>query len=203
MQHTWLGRWRIAVLPMLILAMGLSGCASTYLLDSNVQTFSSLQQLPSPATYRFERLPSQQAPLQEQIETLADPALFNAGLRRDDAQPRYSVQVSARVQRVLSPWAEPWGEWGGWSGSFGFGHAGIGVVMPLARMEQPWYQREVGIVLRELATHKVVYESHAVSEGPWRDNPPALSAMFSAALQGFPVAPPGVRRVNIPVGAKP
>lgn len=202
-----MGHWRMTALPALALAAlavglgaGLGGCATTYLLDNNVQTFSSLQQLPAPATYRFERLLSQQSPLQAQVEALADPALFNAGLRRDDAQPRYSVQVSARVQQMLSPWAEPWD---GWGGTFGFGHAGIGVMMPFPRMEQPWYRREVGVVLRELASQKVVYESHAVSEGPWRDNPPALSAMFAAALQGFPAAPPGVRRVNIPVGAAP
>ena len=42
---------------------------------------------------------------------MADPALFKAGFQRNDLAPRYSVQVSARVQRVLSPLAEPWDRW--------------------------------------------------------------------------------------------
>lgn len=179
----------------------LSGCATSFLLDNNVQTFSSLPALPANPSYRLERLPSQQSPLQARIEALADPALFNAGLRRDDAHPAYSVQVSARVQRTLSPWADPWN---GWGGSFGFGYgvagSGVGFMAPFPRMEQPWYQREVAVILRDLASGKVVYETHAVSDGPWGDNSSVLPAMFQAALQGFPTAPAGTRRVNIQVG---
>ena len=85
----------------------LTGCASGYLLDNNVQSFSQLTALPAQPTYRFERLPSQQDPWHAQLEAMADPALHKAGLRRDDANPRYSVQVGAQLQRVLSPWAEP------------------------------------------------------------------------------------------------
>ena len=86
---------------LLVLAGLLSGCATSYVLDNNVQAFSSLPAVPPNPTYRFERLPSQAAlPAQTQLEAMADPALFNAGLRRDDAAPRYSVQVSARVQRA-------------------------------------------------------------------------------------------------------
>lgn len=179
----------------------LSGCASGYLLDNQVQTFSGLPALPAQPTYRFERLPSQAAlPAQTQIEALADPALFKAGLRRDDAAPRYSVHVSARVQRSLSPWAEP-GGWG-WGGGFLLGGPGISVGMPFPRMEQPWYQREVAVIVRELASNRVVYETRAASDGPWLDNHTVLAAMFDAALQGFPNAPAGPRRVNIQLGRK-
>ena len=38
----------------------LSGCASTYLLDNQVQSFSQLQGVPAQASYRFERSLSQQ-----------------------------------------------------------------------------------------------------------------------------------------------
>jgi hypothetical protein len=69
--------------------------------------------VPANPAYRFERLPSQQNDQQDQVEAWADPALFRAGLKRDDAAPRYSVQVAARVQRILSPWADPWDGWGG------------------------------------------------------------------------------------------
>jgi hypothetical protein len=91
----------------------LAGCAGGYVLDNSVQSFSSLPALPSSATYRFERLPSQQAPGQVELETMADAALHQAGLKRDDANPTYSVQVSGRIQPTLSPWADPWDRWGG------------------------------------------------------------------------------------------
>lgn len=180
-------------------ALLLSGCAGGYLLETNVQAFSALPTVPANPSYRFERLPSQQAsPVQSQLEALADPALFKAGFKRDDAAPRYSVQVSARVQRVLSPWADPWDGFGG----FGFGGPGFGIGMGTAfpRMEQPWFQREVGIVVRELPAGKVVYETHASGDGPWSDNTSVLPAMFDAALLGFPNPPQGVRRVNTQVG---
>ena len=202
MKRSWL-RWTgMAVL----LAGGLSGCASGYLLENQVQAFSSVQAVPAHPAYRFERLPSQQSvPAQAQLEALADPALFKAGLKRDDASPQYSVQVSARVQRMLSPWADPW-EWGGgWFGGFGQGghigpRWGFGGHFP--RMEQPWYQREVAVILRELASGRVVFESHAINDGPWLDNNTVLAAMVDAALQGFPNAPAGPRQVNVQVGAR-
>lgn len=186
------------VAAVLALAGTLAGCATGYLLDNNVQSFSSLAAVPARPSYRFDRLPSQQAsPVQTQIETLADPALFKAGLRRDDAAPNYSVQVSARVQPVLSPWADPWNSWGS------YGHirqGGIGFGGPFLRMERPWFLREVGVVIRELPSSRVVYETRAANDGPWSDNASVLPAMFEAALQGFPNAPTGMRRVNIPVG---
>ncbi len=73
---------------LVLAAAALSGCATSYMLDNNVQSFSSLAALPAQPTYRFDRLPSQQAfQFQGQIEAMADPALFKAGLRRDDAAP--------------------------------------------------------------------------------------------------------------------
>lgn len=183
--------------------LALSGCAGTFKLDNDVRSFSSLSAVPANPTYRFERLPSQQNDLQASVEAWADPALFRAGLKRDDAAPRYSVQVSARVQRMLSPWADPWDGWAG--GGVGVGvSVGVGAawMSPFGRMEQPWWRREVSVILRELATQKVVYETHAVSDGPWGDNAAVLPAMFDAALQGFPVAPTGVRKINIQVPAR-
>ena len=187
-------------------ALLLTGCATGYLLDNTVQAFSGLPTLPANPTYRFERLPSQAAlPGQDRLEMLADPALYRAGLRRDDAQPRYSVQVSARVQRVLSPYADPWDPGWGWGGvGFAGRHAGLGLGFgwggPLGRWDQPWFQREVGVVVRELGSNKVVFESHASSDGPFLDTDVALAAMFNAALQGFPNPPPGPRRVDIQIG---
>jgi hypothetical protein len=190
-------------------AVALSGCATGYLLDNQVQSFSQLQALPAPATYRFERSLSQQAdPAQQALEALADPALHKAGLRRDDAQPRYAVQVSARTDRTLSPYADPWDRWGwgGFGGGWGVGlsgrHFGLGFGGPFPRTDSYWFHREVSVVVRELATAKVVYETHAVNDGPWLDNRSVLPAMFDAAMHGFPNPPPGPRRVDIQVGGK-
>lgn len=180
---------------LLAATLALGGCAGLQL-DNDVQTFSSLPALPAQPAYRFERLPSQQNPQQDQVEAWADAALFKAGLRRDDANPRYSVLVSARVQRTTSPWDERFGPSWGVGGHLGTGHMGLSSFW---RWEQPWFRREVSVILRELASNKVVYESHAASDGPWTDNAAILAPMFDAALQGFPAAPAGVRQVRIQV----
>jgi hypothetical protein len=178
-------------------ALLLAGCATSFQLDNTVQSFSSLPALAAPATYRFERLPSQQQPGQAQLENLADPALNKAGLKRDDASPRYSVQISARLQPELSPWYSSWDGWGG----FGWRRHrfGYGIGSRFGDLESPWYHREVGVVVRELATNKVVFESRATNDGPWSSNMAVFPAMFEAALQGFPNAPAGPRQVNIQV----
>jgi hypothetical protein len=188
----------------LVLVTLLSGCATSYVLDNNVQSFSSLTGLPAQPTYRFERLPSQQAPDQGVLESMADPALHKAGLRRDDANPRYSVQVSARIQPMLSPWADPWDAWG-WGG-FGRHHRrfgyGFGFGSRLS-MEPSWYHREVAVIIRELAANRVVFESRAAHDGPWSSNASIFPPMFEAAMQGFPNPPSGPRVVNITVAPAP
>lgn len=182
----------------------LAGCAGTYLLDNQVQSFSQLQGLPSQPSYRFERSLSQQVdPAQQALEALADPALHKAGLRRDDASPRYSVQVAARTERVLSPYADPWGPWGwggGWGLGFGGRHAALGLGGPWPGTDSYWFRREVSVIVRELASNKVVYETRAANDGPWMDNRSVLPAMFDAAMQGFPNPPAGPRRVDVQVG---
>jgi len=187
-------------------ALLLSGCAGTYLLDNQVQSFSQLPALPAQPTFRFERsLSQQQDPAQLALEGLADPALYRAGLRRDDAAPHFSVQVSARTEQVLSPYADPWGGWGGggWGVGFGGPHAAIGFGGPWSRMDSYWFRREVSVVVRELPSNQVVFETRAVNDGPVLDNRVVLPAMFDAALQGFPNPPPGPRRVDIQLGANP
>lgn len=192
-----------------VAALVLTGCASTYRLDNQVQSFSQFQGLPAQTSYRFERSLSQQVdPAQQALEALADPALHRAGLRRDDAAPRYSVQVSARTERTLSPYGDPWGPWGpwgwggGWSVGLGGRHFGLGLGGPWPRGDSYWFHREVSVIVRELATNRVVYETHAVNDGPLLDNNAVLPAMFEAAMQGFPNPPPGPRRVDVQIGRK-
>lgn len=194
-------RSMLRLLSMLAVAIGLlSGCAGNYLLDIPVESFSQIPALPAQPTYRFERLPSQQAPGHAQLEAAADAALHKAGLRRDDSNPRYSVQVSGQIQRVLSPWADPWGGWGAFG--FGYHHRGIGWGFggPFPRMESPWFQRDVAVIIRELPSNRVVYETRATNAGPWMDSSTVFPAMFEAAMQGFPTPPPGPRVVNVQVG---
>ncbi|WP_255428263.1 DUF4136 domain-containing protein [Ramlibacter cellulosilyticus] len=180
-----------------------TGCANTYLLDNQVQSFSQLPALPAQPTFRYERSLAQQAdPTQPGLEALADAALFRAGLRRDDTAPQFSVQVSARTEQVLSPYADPyWGWPGGWSIGIGGHHGAIGFGGPWPRADSYWFRREVGVIIRELSSNRVVYETHALSDGPVLDNRVVLPAMFDAAMQGFPHPPPGPRRVAIQLGA--
>ena len=185
---------------IVLAALLLSGCATGYLLDNDVQSFSSLTALPAQPTYRFDRLPSQQSPAQAQLEAMADAALHNAGLRRDDANAHYAVQIGAGLERVLSPWAGPWDGGWGWGGWGWGGHHGFGGFGAFGRMESPWYRRQVDVIIRELPSHRVVFESHATNDGPWLDDASVLPAMFAAALQGFPNPPAGPRRVDIRLG---
>lgn len=209
------------VLSALALLTALSGCATRWVVDSDVQSFSNLPaaDLSAGATYRFERLPSQQdgagARGAEALEAMATPALEGAGLKRDDAAPRYSAQIGARVTPALSPWADPWfsagwgpgPRYGGWGPGYGYGYGrgwyGGGWYGPaFAPPANPWYLREVSVVLRDLASNKVVYETRARNDGPYNLDAAVLPVMFQAALQGFPTPPQGERRVDIEIPPK-
>lgn len=191
--------------PILLLAASLGGCATSWVVDSDVKSFAAPGAIAPGATYRFERLPSQQADgaRQESLEAMAGAALDKAGLRRDDARAQYTAQIGARVAAGLSPWADPWlynGPWGyGYGGYYGrrwYGGGWYGgpVFAPPAN---PWYEREVSVVLREAGSNKVVYETRARNDGPYTSSAAILPVMFQAALQGFPNPPQGERRVNI------
>ncbi len=189
-------------------ALALAGCATPYRLDNQVQSFSSLAGVPA-GGYRFERMPLQQSdPAQPRVEALAQAALARVGLQRNDAAPALAVQAWGRAQRVSGPWSDPWGAgpglpgagWGNLGiGTGPHGHVGVGIGfgVPFGGYERPWWRREVGLVMRDLATGQVVYETHAAHDGPWLDPDRALGAMFDAALHGFPTPPAGRRRVDI------
>lgn len=195
-------------LSALLLIASLTGCATSWVVDSDVKSFSSLGPVPPGATYRFDRLPSQQADgaRQDSLEAMAAAALDEVGLRRDDAHPQYNTQIGARVTAGLSPWADPWlydGPWGyGWGGGYGYygrrWYGGGWYGGPVfAQPSNPWYEREVSIVLREAGSNRVVYETRARNDGPYSSSAAVLPVMFQAALQGFPNPPQGERRVNI------
>lgn len=202
----------LKILGLFAVLAALSGCATSWVVDSDVKSHSTLQGFAPGAGYRFERLPSQTdsepaRTAQADLEAMATPALAAVGLRPDAAAPRYSVQVSARVTRVASPWDDPWdhGPWGprwrghgGWGpGWYGGGWYGPGYFGP---PPQPWYLREVSVVMRQLPSNEVVYETRARHDGPYHRSRDVLPVMFRAALEGFPTPPTGDRRVDIQLG---
>ena len=189
-------RW--ITLPLLCAALWLTGCASTRLVDSDVQSFSQLAGAPARATYSFERLPSQQAQGAQQsaVEEQARLALAKVGLRQDSAAPFYRVQAHARIDLQAYPdyWDGPGWGWGGLGVGRGF-YGGLSMRFPPPTL----YRREVGLILREAASGTVVYETRAVHEGVWTDNPAVFAAMFDAALNGFPTPPTGPRRIVLEI----
>lgn len=183
----------------------LAGCASVRV-DSEVTAFSKLP--PARALsggYRFEQLPSQQAQAtrQAQVEAVAQSALQRVGLVREDNAARYSVQVVVgRVQIVRSGWDDTFG-WRPGYGPYGWGPAwrtGFGPWPPFygpAFAPNPLYRHELTVLLRDLSSQQVVFESKAVHEGLWASADLLLPALIEAALRDFPTPPAGVRRVEV------
>jgi Domain of unknown function (DUF4136) len=188
------------------------------MVDSQVAAFSKLQAAPAAgAKWIFERLPSQQqegnaaALRQSKLEAMATQALAKIGFASEPSsasgtptKPAYTVQLNARIQRLeRGPWDhEP---------AFGYGWGlpgrdyvvtGSGRVIPIhpwPRYEQPWYVREISLIIRDAQDKQVVYETQAKHEGRWADDEAVLPAMFAAALKGFPKPPEGKRMVNIEI----
>ena len=191
---------------LLSLVLLLGGCSGMRIVDSDVSAFSTVapSSVTLPVRYRFERLPSQQAhPAQSAaLEALAQPALAQAGLVRDDAMPAYSVQLDLRVFRdPQAPWDDP-----RYVGGFVIAHPfpgryGMQMYYPSLTMnfDYPYYRREFSVLVRRLWDAQVVFQSRAKHDGRWSDDDAVLPAMLQAAMQGFPVPPAGLRRVVIEI----
>lgn len=194
------------------LALFMTGCSTVRLVDSDVTAFYRWSTAPpAPGTrYRFERLPSQQALSaqqdQDRVEALARNALAKVGLDLAPNVARYSVQV------VVSTLVLDRGFYGA-PGYGGFGYPmtgifmgggsrgaslGLGMSFPL-RFPDPYFKRELSLLMRELSTGQVVFETRAAHDGVWSDTLAVLPAMLDAALLGFPQPPPGTRRVNVEI----
>lgn len=205
-----------------VCAAWLTACSGMRIVDSQVAAFSKLEALPASASWRFERLPSQQSlgekqtARQSKLEAMAAQELAKFGFKPQaekegatNAAAKYSVQVSVRIQRLeRGPFDyghEPW--------AFGYGHgwgmpgrdyvvtgAGRVIYMPtFYRAEPPWYVRELALIIRDTGDNRVVYETKAQHEGRWADDEAVLPAMLTAAMQGFPKPPEGKRMVNIEI----
>ncbi len=201
----------------------LGGCSSLRIVDSQVSAFSTLPAAPAAsAAWAFERLPSQQnlessADIRRtKLEAAAAQQLASVGFAAaplaSAAAAIYTVQISARTQRLAyGPFdhPEPWGHFGpGFGGLPGRDYVvtGSGRVIytpvhpPFApRYNPPWFVREVSLLIRDAKSKAIVYETQAKHEGRWADDEAVLPAMLQAALQGFPKPPEGKRMVNIEI----
>jgi hypothetical protein len=201
-------KWWFTV-ALAAMALGfLTGCASMRLIDSDVVSVAAVPPGMSlqGAKYRFERLPSQvHNPEAGLAEQQAQAAMTAVGLVRDDATASLSVMLGfSGSQYLADPWGRPlapgWTPFGSITIGSGFGgglgsHVGLGMGM---RFPPPtYYRREVSVVMRDLKSGQVVYETRASHAGPWSDSMPIFATLFQAALANFPNPPAGLRRVNI------
>ena len=181
----------------------LAGCSSMRIIDSDVSAFAAWTAAPPiPGTpYRFERLPSQLPAnaQQDRIEAIATASLARVGMVLDPAAARFSVQVLLSTQ-IGERFPDDGFPMGGPGVLIGGGRMGtsFGMTYPI-RFGEPYYKREVTVLMRELATQKMVFETRALNTGPWNDALGILPAMLDSALLGFPQPPAGMRRINVDI----
>ncbi len=193
-------RGAFAVLALSVLT--LAGCAAMRSITSDVSSFGEWPAGRKPATYAFDRLPSQAAQPQasDAVEASAAPALAKAGFTpvAPGQQPDVLVQVGQRSSRTsLGLWADPL-----WlRGGFGYWRPSPWV----HPINSPWawhppaprFEREVAILIRDRSSGKPLFEARAASEGGSHGDAQLASAMFQAALMDFPKLGINPRRVTV------
>lgn len=186
------------LLALLATTALLTACGLPRTIDSDVQSFVGTPAAVAPATYRFERLPSQSnAAQQSALEALAATALSRVGLTQDMQQAKYVVQLSLDVTQLGQPYSGF-----GMRGFWGSGLHGNGATFGF--MGEPlWYRHNVQLLLRDAASNQLAYETSARFEGPWSDTANLLPAILEAALAGYPNPPVGPRKVVIELPASP
>lgn len=185
----------VSAVSLLLGVVLLSGCSLPRMIDSEVQSFVGPVPAVTGASYRFERLPSQvNNTVQDQIEALTADALAKAGLRRDDAAPRYLAQVDLDVDGMHNPNYRPSRP------RLVLGTNGVWYEQSLfLNLEAPWYRHRMHLLLRDRSTGKVAYETSATFEGPWSDTLNLLPPILEAALRDYPA--PGTRKVVVELPA--
>jgi hypothetical protein len=177
----------------------LGGCATTRIIDSEVRSFAGVTPPAQPASYRFERLPSQdlQAPAQERLETIAQPLLESVGLRKEVTEPKYALVMKASVEAIENPtFSRSWKrqQWLDRDGFMRLPSMGL-------MLEPSWQRYSVSLVLRDIASSQTVFESSAQHMGPWSDTQQLLPAVIRAALSDYPRAQPQPHSVFIEVSS--
>lgn len=195
--------WIQRILIMLA-AMALAGCAvGPRVIDSAVTT--QVAHAPGDALltqprYRFLQVAEVVGqPAQQQVQAMAAAALARVGAVQDDANPTVSVEAEAHV---APHWV--YDLYGGPSNAqmalgFGGGGWGLGFGVPLY-WDTPtqMYLTDVTLVLRDLQTGQILYDTRARHDG-LRADAGVLQALFAAALEGYPNPPLGTRRVDVPL----
>ncbi len=187
-----------------VAALGLSGCAAMRNMSFDVSSFGEWPAGRKPASYAFERLPSQQARAAETtaLEDTALSALAKAGFVPVAAgqQPDVLVQVGSRIGRADGPlWDDPlW--WRGGFGTFRYGPWGGPRWSLMFRQDFSRYEHQVAVLLRDSATGKPLFEARAVhSSSTELTSKGTLSLMFEAALMDFPKLGMNPRTVVMPL----
>ena len=188
--------------PWLALAaLLLSGCAALNTLTVDISTFGDWPAGRQPGVYAFDRLPSQQTRPEEtaQLEDAARPALEQAGFveAAPGQKADVAVQLAARVSRSEP---DPWLDSLWWHGGFGLGgrYGGFGSGIGLGfRHDFERYDREVAVLIRDVASGKPLYEARATYEGATRGDHALNAALFRAALIDFPRTGVNPRAVRI------
>jgi hypothetical protein len=175
----------------------LGGCATTRVIDSEVRSFAGVTLPAQPASYRFERLPSQdlQSYAQERLETIAQPLLESVGLRKAVTEPKYALVMKASVEAIENPtYSRSWKrqQWLDRDGFMRLPSMGL-------MLEPSWQRYSVSLVLRDIASSQTVFESSAQHMGPWSDTQQLLPAVIRAALSDYPNAQPQPHSVFIEV----
>lgn len=177
----------------------LAGCAALNTLQVDIATYGEWPAGRTPGRYAFDRLPSQQTEPQAAaaLEDAARPALEQAGFVA--AGPGESadvlVQVAARNTRTdVELWSDPLWWRGGW--------------VPGRRVwvDPLWWpelrtrtrvEREVGLLIRDAASSKPLYEARASHEGSTAGGAALQQTLFRAALIDFPRTGPNPRTVSV------
>jgi len=194
----------------LLIAAALSGCASFNQLNNDVSTFSRWPAERKPASYTFERLPSQESrpENQQRLEDAARGPLQTAGFTAASTptDAEYIVQLGARVDvNERSIYDDPfWWHGGLYSSRFygprfgrGFWHPGFG-----PGYYSPTYEREVALLIRDRKSGTPLYEARASNDGASPSIESLLPAMFEAALKDFPTGGVNPRKVTTEITKK-
>lgn len=187
--------------------LGLAACSSTYTVSADVRSFGQWPEGRAPATYAFERLPSQQmdeAP-QAQLEAAASAALEKAGFKRAADAKSAEVLVSIGMSinpNDRAPWDDPlWWRWQGNYNHWRYGphwRAGANVIWT-----EPRYERGVALLLRDRASGEPLYEARASNEGMTQGDSRLPGALFDAAMSDFPKTETKEHRVSVQVVRSP
>ena len=207
----------IAAFLALCCMLILSGCSTVRVIESQVQTSTQWPtgaSIPKQALFRWERLPADVNSVQAGwAEVELEAALAPLGWTRNDIDAQYSVWVGVRTANFI---ADAWGRpvRGPWVNHLHFGigggyrsrgmstNMGWSLGGPVYPGVQPGfppavaYAQEISIIIRDLKTSQVVYQTKASHDGPWADHPNILRAMMGAALEGFPQPSAVSRRVD-------